>query len=106
MSKLGIGFAILALSTSTIVRAQEPRMTVQNSGQINGALLLRHCQRAQMAVVSGDPAEEGAFRMRVKFPVSYKIPPHSHPNDEVVTVISGDFHVGIGRHSMKASETA
>jgi hypothetical protein len=46
MSKLGIGFAILALSTSTIVRAQEPRMTVQNSGQINGALLLRHCQRA------------------------------------------------------------
>jgi quercetin dioxygenase-like cupin family protein len=44
--------------------------------------------------------------MRVKFPVSYKIPPHSHPNDEVVTVISGDFHVGIGRHSMKASETA
>jgi quercetin dioxygenase-like cupin family protein len=59
-----------------------------------------------MAVVSGDPAEEGAFRMRVKFPVSYKIPPHSHPNDEVVTVISGDFHVGIGRHSMKASETA
>jgi quercetin dioxygenase-like cupin family protein len=32
----------------------------------------------------------------VKLPAGYKVAPHTHPNDENVTVISGLFHVGIG----------
>src|SRR4029077_2086766 len=26
----------------------------------------------------------------------YKIPPHTHPTDENVTVLSGNFHIGMG----------
>jgi quercetin dioxygenase-like cupin family protein len=51
---------------------------------------------AQLAVVAGDPSKEGLFTMRLKMPANYKIPAHNHPTDEFVTVISGDFRVGLG----------
>jgi hypothetical protein len=51
---------------------------------------------AQIAVLSGDPSKAGPFTMRLKTPVGYKIPAHSHPTAERVTIISGDFHFGMG----------
>jgi quercetin dioxygenase-like cupin family protein len=51
---------------------------------------------AQSAVLYGDPSKEGLFAFRVKFPKGYRLPPHSHPRPEVVTVISGSFGIGLG----------
>jgi len=51
---------------------------------------------AQMAVLSGDPSKTGPFTARLKTPAGYKIPAHSHPTAERITVISGDFHFGMG----------
>jgi quercetin dioxygenase-like cupin family protein len=51
---------------------------------------------ATMAVLSGDPGKAGVFVIRFNMPAGYKIAPHRHPSDEYVTVISGDFHVGMG----------
>lgn len=51
---------------------------------------------AQMVVLDGDPRKEGSFTMRLKMPPGYKIPPHTHPTAERVTVISGTVHLGIG----------
>jgi mannose-6-phosphate isomerase-like protein (cupin superfamily) len=52
---------------------------------------------AQLAVIEGDPtAFTGDFAGRMKMPDGYKIPPHWHPHREDVTVISGDFKVGMG----------
>jgi quercetin dioxygenase-like cupin family protein len=51
---------------------------------------------AQMAVLQGDPGGTGLFTVRLKLPNGYKIPPHTHPTDEHVTVISGTFRVGMG----------
>ena len=51
---------------------------------------------AQVAVLSGDPPKEGLYVVRVKVPAGYKVPPHTHPNDENVTVISGTFNIGMG----------
>src|SRR5690349_5398034 len=51
---------------------------------------------AQFAVLSGDPGQTGPFTIRLKAPAGYKIPAHSHPTAERVTVISGDFHFGMG----------
>lgn len=51
---------------------------------------------AQFAVLHGNPAEPGPFVMRLKFPAGYKIPPHTHPEEEHVTVISGGFGMGAG----------
>lgn len=52
---------------------------------------------AQLAVLEGDPtASTGDFTVRLKMPDGYKIPPHWHPHRENVTVISGNFKVGMG----------
>lgn len=51
---------------------------------------------AQFAVMSGDPGSSGFVSVRLKMPPGYKIPPHWHPSDEHVTVISGTFYIGMG----------
>jgi hypothetical protein len=51
---------------------------------------------AQAAVLLGNPAQEGPFVLRLKFPAGFTVPPHRHSNDEFVTVISGGFAVGAG----------
>jgi mannose-6-phosphate isomerase-like protein (cupin superfamily) len=52
---------------------------------------------AQLAVLEGNPmATTGDFTVRLKMPDGYKIPPHWHPHRENVTVISGEFQVGMG----------
>jgi quercetin dioxygenase-like cupin family protein len=52
---------------------------------------------AELAVLSGDPSKAGsAFTVRAKFPAGYKVPPHWHPTDENVVVISGTMMFGLG----------
>jgi quercetin dioxygenase-like cupin family protein len=51
---------------------------------------------AQLAVVRGDPTKEGMYVVRLKVPAGFKVGPHTHPNDENVTVLSGTFHIGTG----------
>jgi mannose-6-phosphate isomerase-like protein (cupin superfamily) len=52
---------------------------------------------AQIAVLEGDPmASSGDFTIRFKMPDGYKIAPHTHPNRENVTVLSGTLKVGMG----------
>jgi quercetin dioxygenase-like cupin family protein len=52
---------------------------------------------AQMAVLYGDPGKDGMFAMRLKFPKGYRLSPHTHPKPEIVTVISGTMHLGMGK---------
>ena len=51
---------------------------------------------SEAAVLYGDPSKEGLFALRLKMPKGYAIAPHSHPEPEVVTVISGTFRLGTG----------
>jgi len=51
---------------------------------------------AQVFILSGNPQESGPFVMRLKLPANYKIPAHTHPGDENVTVISGELQMGMG----------
>jgi len=51
---------------------------------------------AQIAVLVGDPTTASQFTLRLKFPDKYKIPPHYHPQDENVTVISGEIGLAMG----------
>jgi quercetin dioxygenase-like cupin family protein len=51
---------------------------------------------AKMAVLAGDPNKKGLFTVRLQTPAGYKVPPHTHPTTEHVTVISGTFYIGTG----------
>ena len=51
---------------------------------------------AKVALLEGDPSKKGPFVMRAKLPGGYKIAPHTHPEDERVTVIAGTLYLGMG----------
>jgi len=61
---------------------------------------------AQIAVLEGDPGKEGPFVFRVKVPDGYRVPPHTHPKTERVTVIAGTFHIGMGDKFDEKATTA
>lgn len=58
---------------------------------------------AQMAVLEGNPQAAGRFVVRAKMPDGYSVPPHSHPTEEQLTVISGTMMVGMGEKVNDAS---
>ena len=61
---------------------------------------------AQIAVLEGNPAEKGPITMRLKFPANYNIPAHWHSMTELLTVLSGSFHAGMGdKLDRKATQT-
>src|SRR5262249_27226636 len=51
---------------------------------------------AEMAVLQGDPSSNQEFTVRLRLPNGYKIPPHTHPTTENVTVLTGTFLAGNG----------
>src|SRR6476620_8400632 len=51
---------------------------------------------AQVAVMSGDPGKAGLYIIRARMPDGYAVPAHWHKKTENVTVISGNFNVGMG----------
>ena len=51
---------------------------------------------AEATVISGDPSKDGPYVLRLKMPAGYKVPAHNHPTAEYVTVLSGNFHLGMG----------
>src|SRR5262249_60498245 len=50
-------------------------------------------QRAQLR---GDSSKGGAWIDRVKIPAGSRVLAHTHPDDEVVTVMEGIWYLGIG----------
>jgi quercetin dioxygenase-like cupin family protein len=60
---------------------------------------------AMIAVLEGDLTKEGPFTIRTKLPDGYRVPPHTHPKTEHLTVISGTLNVGMGdKFDEKASK--
>lgn len=55
------------------------------------------------ADLAGSLTTPGFFVYRMRFPRGYRATPHSHPEDRLVTVISGTFYVG---YTERFDETA
>jgi hypothetical protein len=50
----------------------------------------------RLAVVVGQPSEDGPYTIRVKVPGGVKLMPHRHLEDRIYTAISGIFYIGLG----------
>ncbi|TFW09751.1 cupin domain-containing protein [Oxalobacteraceae bacterium OM1] len=59
---------------------------------------------AKFAVLSGDPSKDGPFVIRLRAPPGYRIPPHWHTQDEILTILSGAMHFGSGDKENSSSE--
>ena len=98
---IGIAFCAALFMASAIVVAQEhgEGIVLNIPDQVkwkDGPPSLP--KGAQMAVLEGDPGKEGPFVFRVKVSDGYRVPPHTHPKTERVTVISGTFNIGMGKN--------
>ncbi len=51
---------------------------------------------SETAVLYGDPAKEGPFVVRVRAPKGFRVPLHTHPVPETLTVLSGVVSFGVG----------
>ncbi|MEO8630969.1 MAG: cupin domain-containing protein, partial [Betaproteobacteria bacterium] len=51
---------------------------------------------AKVAVLQGVPGSSGPVVVRLKFPANFVISPHWHSTDEVITVLEGTLHAGMG----------
>jgi len=51
---------------------------------------------AAMAMLEGDPTQDGLFTMRLRLPDGFAVAPHWHSQIEHVTVVSGTLHFGMG----------
>ena len=94
MRKFGLGILFCA----TILLAESGTQNAFAPDQIKwGPAPPFVAQGAKLAVIEGNPmASSGDYTIRLKMPAGYKIAPHWHPKRENVTVISGDFKVGMG----------
>jgi|SRR5262245_3327724 len=50
----------------------------------------------QQAVMAGNQKEQGLYMYRTRFPAGYRNQPHFHPDQRIVTVMSGTLYVGYG----------
>jgi quercetin dioxygenase-like cupin family protein len=90
----GVSILMLSLVVSFVFAQGEP---------LRPALLVPHeltwapgPAGALLATVVGDSTKPGTYVVRAKFPAGFRVPPHFHPDDRIVTVLSGTVYVGYG----------
>jgi quercetin dioxygenase-like cupin family protein len=93
---LSIGLAIAMFAPLAAAAAEDQHVAVQPGAVKWGPAPPALPKGAQLAVLYGDPGKDGPFVLRLKFPAGYKVPPHMHPSDENVTVISGLIQLSMG----------
>ncbi len=108
MKRLTVLAAVLAVLAVAVVLAQEHKTEGKQEAAKPDHIMLTGPELkwvdappslppgAKLAVLEGEPSQPGPFTMRIKAPAGYKVPPHWHPADEHVTVISGSFYMGLG----------
>ena len=100
----GFGIAALSLAAASAATAQslpEMRMTPEeietgalDSNQIGSSGL----PGVHTKVVFGDPSKAGFYTILLFVPAHTTIQAHSHRDDRVATVVSGEWHFGYGNH--------
>src|SRR5688500_16363887 len=104
----GYGLALPLLALCSLCFAQEPaHVMVSPEGVKWGPASPKLPPGAQFAVLLGDPSKPGVpYVFRANLPDGYSVPPHWHPMDEDVTVISGTFMLGFGERLDTAATRA
>lgn len=90
---LAIAFTVGTLAVDTACRADPLSPTRLTADEFKWDISPRGNARAN---ILGDDSKQGIYVNRTKFPPNTKIQPHSHPDDRVVTVVSGTLYMGYG----------
>jgi quercetin dioxygenase-like cupin family protein len=87
LAGLAIGFAVPSIAQDAMKVVTADELVWKEHPVFKGA---------QTVILVGDPTKAETIVQRVKFPPHFKIPPHTHPYSEVVTVLSGTYWNAMG----------
>jgi quercetin dioxygenase-like cupin family protein len=97
---------LLCSGSCAVIHAQSQSHVIQTPGEAQwGPAPPVLPAGAQIAVLAGDPTKPVPYTIRLKFPANYSIPPHSHPTDEHVVVVSGGLTFGMGDKLIRGEAT-
>jgi len=83
---LFLGFSSLAVCAGEVTILSPDTVAFKADANIPGVAI---------ALIAGNP-KEGAYTIRARFSTGVRIPAHFHPDERVVTVISGTYYFAAG----------
>jgi len=99
-------FVVLSLATvsglslaTQVLASQRIRLTpteIASLGHIGAGAGTSGLAGIQTRVLKGDPAKSGLYTIELRVPAHTRIEAHTHPDDRVVTVVSGIWSFGYG----------
>ena len=89
-----LGLALRA--TPGAVADQEKQITALAPQDIQWFTPAYYTDGRQRAHLRGDSTKGGEWIDRVRIPAASRILPHTHPQEEVVTIVEGTWYVGVG----------
>lgn len=110
MKKLLLTGSVLAAITLTLADTNKKEITGITPQQVRWFTPSYYTDGRQRAQLFGDSSQEGAksgapaaaWIDRSKLPAGANIPAHTHPQEELVTVIEGTWYLGEGTKSDSA----
>ena len=97
----------LALRTSAAMSAEATRpVTALAPQDIQWFTPSYYTDGRQRAHLRGDSSQGGGWIDRIKIPGGSRVLAHTHPDDEVVTVIEGTWYLGLGEKFDEVKLTA
>lgn len=101
MRFVAAGFTLAAATAASSQTLPQMRMTPSeirasalDSNQIGSSGL----PGVHTKVIAGDPSKAGSYTILLFVPAHTTIQAHSHRDDRVATVVSGEWHLGYGNH--------
>ena len=89
--------ALVLVIMGTFAHGAEPlRPALITPDQLNQLTWSTSPTGTLQAKLVGDPATSGMYVVRSKFPPGLRVEPHFHPDERIVTVLSGTVYVGYG----------
>ena len=106
--------SLLVLSLPRIGLGADPvpgsTPSVESAFYASGELLWKDAaalpRGAKIVVLEGDPSKDGLFVIRIRLPDGFRIPPHTHPKTERITILSGTFHLAMGERLERSAARA
>jgi len=103
--KIRNGLLAVALSGATVLSAQDPQKRITPAevpwpaGASTGTALVGSSgvSGTQTVTLKGDPTKAGLYTILLRVGPNTRIQAHSHPDDRVATVVSGDWYFGYGK---------
>ena len=97
MKKLLLAVFVFAAILLTLADPIKKEITAFTPPQVRWFTPSYYTDGRERAQLLGDSSQGGAWVDRVRVPSGARVPAHTHPQDELVTVIEGTWYLGEGK---------